>query len=158
MLSSSQHYISTSISDHLRHISLQDQPLFSPLYSILIDCCVGCTPIPPQYFLGPSFPTFILLPPKNHYFDDGCISWHDTAANLYISSNITIRDHLYDSCLCICRRRAADIEWWWHNHYCFVGCRWRRCRCQLSQMSMAFYGLQGLLNSGSLNRMDIYII
>jgi len=41
----SQHDISTSISVHLRHISRLDPLLFSPLYSILIDCCVGCTPI-----------------------------------------------------------------------------------------------------------------
>ena len=109
--SPSQHDISTSISDHLRHISRLDPLLFSPLYSILIDCCVGCTPIPSQYFPGPSFPTFILLPPKNHYFDDGCISWLIIAAISYISSYTTIRCCLYDSCLCNCRRRAADIEY-----------------------------------------------
>ena len=87
-------------SDHLRHISLQDQPLFSPLYSILIDCCVGCTPIPPQYLAGPPFPTYILHPPKNHLFCMVVASWHIIAAILYISSNTTIRDCLYDSCLC----------------------------------------------------------
>jgi len=44
----SQHDISTPISEHLRHIFRLDPLLFSPLYSILVDCCVGCTPIPPQ--------------------------------------------------------------------------------------------------------------
>ena len=54
------HDISTPISDHLRHISRLDPLLFSPLYSILIDCCVGCTPIPPQCLSGPPFPPYIL--------------------------------------------------------------------------------------------------
>jgi len=78
--SPSQHDISTSISDHLRHMS---PLLFSP-FSILIDCCVGCTPISPQYLSEPPFPTassttYIITS------SDGCCILHDTAVNSYIS-------------------------------------------------------------------------
>ena len=64
----SQHDISTSISDHPRHISRLDPLLFSPLYSILIDCCVGCTPIPPQCLSVPPITTCLLYHPKNATF------------------------------------------------------------------------------------------
>ena len=118
--SPSQHDISTSISDHLRHISRLDPLLFSPLYSILIDCCVGCTPIPPQYLPVPPFPTCILLPHEKTHLMIGVVSRHIISTISFISCNTTIRDCLYDSCLCICRRRSDDIDFWRHNHYCIV--------------------------------------
>jgi len=59
-------------------------------------------------------------PPQKTTLMIGVVSRHIISTISFISSNTTIRDCLYDSCLCICRRRAADIEYWWHNHYCFI--------------------------------------
>jgi len=54
------------------------------------------------------------------------------------------------------------IQWFISYHYCFVGVGGGGVGVNFHNlmvyMSMAIYGLQGLLNSGSLNIMDIYII